>query len=157
MTDRPDCPPSHGFWHCEAGAVTVDWVVLSAVALSIGLSGVTAVRTGTLTLAGGINHALSLGTFWQEPFAFEHLTDEEQQDSATSYAAMSDAELTRLATRQTAQFAQQLAAGELDAAARQVEQHHLLTTTLNSRGVSPAPGTPTVSEMTESLDAARGT
>lgn len=156
MTQQAEHLPSDGFWRSEAGAVTIDWVVLSAVALSIGLSGMTAVRTGTLTLSEGINLTLSSGAFWGDTFEFEHLTEQEQHDSATSYAAMSDAELTGLATRQSDQFAQRIETDDLDGAARLIEQQQLLSTTMDSRNVPLARGTLTVADMTESLGAARG-
>lgn len=43
----------------EAGAVTVDWVVLSAAVVGLGVASVAAVRTGTSALAGDISTGLS--------------------------------------------------------------------------------------------------
>lgn len=46
----------------ESGAVTVDWVVLTAAIVGLGLAVVTSVRTGVGSLATGIETALTTGT-----------------------------------------------------------------------------------------------
>ncbi|MFN4057094.1 MAG: hypothetical protein ACK4HW_02785 [Roseinatronobacter sp.] len=46
----------------EAGAVTVDWTVLTAAIVGMGLVSVGAVRTGAISLGGGIEGALSSAT-----------------------------------------------------------------------------------------------
>jgi hypothetical protein len=43
----------------QSGAITVDWVVLSAATLGLGLASVVAVRTGTSDLGGGILNSLT--------------------------------------------------------------------------------------------------
>ena len=56
------------FKNDEAGAVTVDWVVLTAAIVGLGLAVVTSVRSGVSSLAGDISSSLtsasvaSLGT-----------------------------------------------------------------------------------------------
>ena len=40
--------PMYTFINDEAGAITVDWVVLSALIITLALAGVTAARTGIL-------------------------------------------------------------------------------------------------------------
>ena len=43
----------------EDGAVTVDWVVLTAAVVGLGVAGVSAVNTGITGLAGNISSELS--------------------------------------------------------------------------------------------------
>ncbi len=43
------------FKHDEDGAVTVDWVVLTAAVVGLGIAGVTTVKTGVGTLASTIS------------------------------------------------------------------------------------------------------
>jgi len=46
----------------ESGAVTVDWVVLTAAIVGLGIAVVTSVRTGVNDLAGDINTSLAGAT-----------------------------------------------------------------------------------------------
>lgn len=46
------------FWTDETGAITVDWVVLTASVVGLGIASVGAVRTGTGSLADGISASL---------------------------------------------------------------------------------------------------
>ena len=43
------------FARSEEGAVTVDWVVLTAAVVGLGVAGVTTVKSGVSTLAGTIS------------------------------------------------------------------------------------------------------
>lgn len=47
------------FVESESGAVTVDWVVLTAALVGLGIASVAAVRTGTSSLASSIQTSLS--------------------------------------------------------------------------------------------------
>lgn len=46
----------------ESGAVTVDWVVLTAAIVGLGIAVVASVRTGTTSVAGQIETSLSAAT-----------------------------------------------------------------------------------------------
>ena len=46
----------------EEGAVTVDWVVLTAAVIGLGVAALTAVSTGTSTLTGKISASLGAQT-----------------------------------------------------------------------------------------------
>jgi len=46
----------------EEGAVTVDWVVLTAAVIGLGVAALTAVLTGTETLTGKISASLGAQT-----------------------------------------------------------------------------------------------
>jgi hypothetical protein len=47
------------FQNDEAGAVTVDWVVLTAAVVGLGVAALAAVRSGTATLTSKISNQLS--------------------------------------------------------------------------------------------------
>ena len=49
------------FRNDEDGAVTVDWVVLTAAVVGLGIAGVTAVNTGITDLANEIQTSLEAG------------------------------------------------------------------------------------------------
>lgn len=53
------------FFNDEAGAVTVDWVVLTAAIVGIGLAVVASVRTGANSVAGQIQASLTSATIAQ--------------------------------------------------------------------------------------------
>ncbi len=46
----------------EDGAVTVDWVVLTAAVVGLGIAGVAAVKKGTDDLAGKVETSMKAGT-----------------------------------------------------------------------------------------------
>jgi hypothetical protein len=50
------------FRNDEAGAVTVDWVVLTAAIVGLGLAVIASVRNGATSLASGIQSSLSGAT-----------------------------------------------------------------------------------------------
>lgn len=50
------------FRNDEAGAVTVDWVVLTAAIVGLGIAVVASVRTGAGTMASNIRTSLSTAT-----------------------------------------------------------------------------------------------
>lgn len=47
------------FWQDEDGAVTVDWVVLTAAIVGLGIATIAAVSDGSLTLSGAISTAVA--------------------------------------------------------------------------------------------------
>lgn len=49
----------NAFLKDEDGAVTVDWVVLTAAIVGLGVAGITSVQTGITGLAGEINTAVN--------------------------------------------------------------------------------------------------
>jgi Flp pilus assembly pilin Flp len=50
------------FSNDESGAVTVDWVVLTAAIVGLGIAVIAAVSSGVTSLGGQIDTALSSGT-----------------------------------------------------------------------------------------------
>ena len=60
--------------HDESGAVSVDWVVLSAATLTLGMGAATLVQTGTVSLGEAINATLSSTQSNDSGFSFYRLT-----------------------------------------------------------------------------------
>jgi hypothetical protein len=48
-----------GFWKDESGAITVDWTVMTAAIVGLGISSAAAVRMGVVSLGGEVESALS--------------------------------------------------------------------------------------------------
>lgn len=51
-----------GFGRCEAGAVSVDWVVLSASIVGIGLAAVVSVKTGAVQMGAEVSYSMRAAT-----------------------------------------------------------------------------------------------
>ena len=68
MRFNPRLPPAtkalglREFWTDQDGAVTVDWVVLSAAVVGLGIASIAAVRSGVADLGGEIASSLSGAT-----------------------------------------------------------------------------------------------
>lgn len=50
---------TRSFLTCEDGAVTVDWVVLTAAVVTLAIAGITATRTGVMSASDTINSGMS--------------------------------------------------------------------------------------------------
>lgn len=82
-----------GFLRDESGAVTVDWVVLAASVVGLGVASVTAVRTGVVDLSGEVSTSLSsasvasLGTLGgataEFAYALRHYSQAEHEAEAS--------------------------------------------------------------------------
>jgi Flp pilus assembly pilin Flp len=48
------------FLHNESGAVSVDWVVLTAVVVSLGIAAAAAARTGIVSISGKIETGVTV-------------------------------------------------------------------------------------------------
>lgn len=60
-----------GFWQSDSGAVTVDWTVLAASVVGLGIASVAAVRVGTSALGDDIMNSLSSASV----FALSYVAD----------------------------------------------------------------------------------
>ena len=72
----------------ESAAITVDWVVLSAAIVGMGVASVAAVRTGTTALGTDIQLSLTAATVaeMEMPYLLQGLTPELAADRAAVYA-----------------------------------------------------------------------
>lgn len=87
----------HDFLTSQSGAVTVDWVVLTAATVGLGLASTVAVRTGSTNLGGQIEASLSgaavaalgvLGVGADTPFLYDFIIL--QQSHLDTWNAMVD-------------------------------------------------------------------
>ena len=88
------------FLRSESGAVTVDWVVMTAAVAGLGLASTTAVRTGTNSLGSDINTSLtdasvaSLGRLGDDNFTWAFRSNQSRWDGyLVQVAAMNTADV----------------------------------------------------------------
>jgi len=81
----------HKFLKSETGAVTVDWVVLSAAIVGMGVASVAAVQTGTTSLGAQVQSVLEDAsiTALELPYRLQGLTAELAENRANLYATAS--------------------------------------------------------------------
>ena len=84
-------PALHRFLTDETAAITVDWVVLSAAIVGLGVGSVAAVRTGTAALGTDIEASLTGASvaMLEMPYILQGLTPELAADRAGVYASAS--------------------------------------------------------------------
>jgi hypothetical protein len=71
--------PFASFVANESGAVTVDWVVLTAALVGIGIASANAVRTGSMALGAGVDASLTNASVAQlrfGPYQFRTMTND---------------------------------------------------------------------------------
>ena len=106
------------FVRSESGAVTVDWVVITAAVVGIGLGAASSVRTGTASVAGDIDTSLSAasvggGVLLLDGFAYSEHTANQWNGMFAAFANRSDDDLMRFANGQSNQFLNALNSGDL--------------------------------------------
>ena len=141
----------------ESGAVTVDWVVLTAAVVGLGLASVAAVRTGAVSLGDGIDSSLSdasvaalstLGAGAQSNVRTLLNVTQETFDSWVEYVADYTDETIAF---EFANFANNAAAaiesGNAELAAYYIDATALYSQELTSRGLDLPDGVATVGEL----------
>ncbi|SUZ31629.1 hypothetical protein ROE7235_01379 [Roseibaca ekhonensis] len=145
-----------GLWTDETGAVTVDWVVLSAAALGVGLSAALTVGRGTATLGNRINASIPSVDLQSLGYSFLSLTDAQQAFVLGNLERRTDLQVAETALNMTTSFLAHMAAGDLESAAADIDRRHLNQTVLDQRGLDAAAGSLTVAEMQDLYAAAGG-
>lgn len=143
-------------WTDETGAVTVDWVVLSAAALGIGLGAVFTVGRGTTTLGNAISASIPSVDLQSLGYAFLALTAAQQDFVLGNIEGRTDLQVAETALNMTTSFLAHLAAGDLESAAADIDRRYLNQTVLDQRRLDAAEGSLTVAEMQELYAAAGG-
>ncbi|KPP92992.1 MAG: Protein of unknown function (DUF1217) [Roseibaca calidilacus] len=143
--------------HDESGAVSVDWVVLSAATLTLGMGAATLVQTGTVSLGEAINATLSSTQSNDSGFSFYRLTEQQQQEMLASYMDRTPEQLRENSSYMSAQFLSRLESGNLDEAARWIDRRQLNQTALDARGLDADEGAMTVAQMEQMFRDAGGT
>lgn len=158
------------FVRAEPGAVTVDWVVLTAAAVGLSIGAVGTLSVGTTGLGGAIQSSLSgasvalLGQGADADDEDPGLPDYEirRLDEAgvatwtATFAAMTDVQLAGQVDLRLSQFESHLAAQNWTQALQRVDYYHLITLELNSRGQSLPAGAPTAAQLYQTYLTARG-
>ncbi|MCC1480106.1 hypothetical protein J1C52_00475 [Roseibaca sp. Y0-43] len=135
-------------WHDESGAVTVDWVVLSATTLTLGLSSVGLVQTGVVDLGSEINVSMTAaGVAGAAAYSFYRLTEAQQQDMLAVYMSRTPEQLVANSQSMSDSFLATLESGNLDEAARWMDRRQLNQTALEANGLTAAEGSMTVAQM----------
>lgn len=147
----------------DSGAVTVDWTVLAAAVVGLGLATVAAVRTGTGTLATDIDTALSgaavvsLGTLGAGNGSDEDAgglvrdllaaTEEQYAQWLAELETWSDEDLTTLYSNYAAYTAQYIDSNDTYAAAIYSDMSAAIAQSIVTRGNTLPDGSPTIQEL----------
>ncbi len=142
-----------GFLADDAGAVTVDWVVLTAAVTGLGIASVAAVRTGTGSLAGDISSSLSaasvaaMGELGAGVRSLIAASEDEYQTFLDATRRRTDNALLN----HLAQYIERAPLYFEDRNMRYtgiyIDQYATITDVLNERGVTIPDGSPTVDEF----------
>ncbi|MCC0079219.1 MAG: hypothetical protein H6899_04560 [Rhodobacter sp.] len=145
------------FFHDENGAVTVDWVVLSAATVGLGIASAAAVRTGTGTLGDSIQTSLSgaevaaLGDLSgaPEPYVSLYYTAAQMEAYHTRYTDGSYSQdwLTNQYNFYMARSATQLASSTPSSAAISIDAAYVYREALIGIGGTVPSGTTTVEDL----------
>jgi hypothetical protein len=141
----------------EGGAVTVDWVVLGAATVTLGLSAMTLVQTGAISLGNDINISLGSNEGAGAGFGFYRLTEQQQQDMLAVYMSRTPEQLIANSQSMSDSFLATLESGNLDEAARWMDRRQLNQTALGASGLAASDASLTVSEMERLYRDAGGT
>jgi hypothetical protein len=97
----------------ESGAITVDWVVLTAATVGLGVASVAAVRTGTGALGTDIQLSLSNASvaLIELPYTWQGLTPALAADRATVYTNASTEQIIAWHRSRAASLEQRVAQG----------------------------------------------
>lgn len=142
----------------ERGAVTVDWVVLSAAIVGMGVSTVTAVRTGTLQLGTNVESSLSSASVSLpnlQGFTFSFHNELQQSRVLERFRGRNDRQVSWNSVGLTRRFEDALAAGDYEAAQKWLERRSMNQMVLDERGLVARENSMTVSEMQAQLAAAQ--
>lgn len=144
------------FLHSDSGAVTVDWVLVSAAVTGLGLSSAVAVRTGSGSLAGDINQALSgaqvAGACGQVSYAMNTMSDQTAESSRAHAQGYSDENLIAEFSNATSKVADYYEAEGTSSNTGEVMDYlHILNEEMSSRRLSPASGVASFNQTHETV------
>jgi hypothetical protein len=130
----------HSFFSSESGAVTVDWTVLTAAIVGIGLASVAAVRTGTFDLGESINLSLTnenatFGILALDGFVFTQHNAASQIHVLNFHRNKTDELLLDQAAGQGWQTQEALEAGDLATARHWMERMYISEMVMRERGL----------------------
>ncbi len=156
----------------QSGAVTVDWVVLSASVIGIGLAGMASVSGGVNSLGAAIGASLSgaqvaaidfqsaapvdpVQPAQPQPYSIQRLEGAELATWTATFAAQTDAQLLSQTTLRHTQFLNHVANQQWTQAAQRMDYYHLINQELATRGLSRPADLPTTEELFQIYNDAR--
>lgn len=145
------------FLSSESGAVTVDWVVLSAALVGMGVVSVTAVQTGTTTLGAQIENTLNNARIaaLEFPYLMQGLSPELAQNRANHYARASTEQIIAFHQSRANYLMGAIAQGHFTptgdvsnlSAGETLDVLYLHRQELVARGAYPVDGVPSFNEL----------
>lgn len=148
-------------WWCDdSGALTVDWVVLTAATIGLGALVLTQVRNDGLGLSRAISSTLSsvaVAQLWpSEPeYAIQRLTSQQLEQWTETFSAQTNAELQASAQQRFDQFTTHLEAEQWTQAQTRMDYYHLIQQEMASRGLSAPAGLPSAADLHQTYNEAR--
>lgn len=144
------------FLRGDSGALTVDWVVVTAAVTGLGVSSAVAVRSGAGSLASDINQALSgaqvAGACGQMSYAMNTMSDRTAESSRAYAQRYSDENLIAAFSNATSKVADYYEAEGTSANTGEVMDYlHILNEEMNSRRLSPASGVASFNQTHETI------
>ncbi|MBR3369954.1 MAG: hypothetical protein IKG52_04925 [Rhodobacteraceae bacterium] len=143
------------FLACEAGAVSVDWVVLSAAVIGLGAFFVTQVSQGSASLANSVQSSLQ-GMLAQDPmdmvdpvprYTIQRLDDAQVASWTATFAAQTDTQLLASVQTRHDQFMSHIAAQQWTQALQRIDYFHIIEEELTTRGLQRPEGMPTAHSL----------
>lgn len=127
-------------WDSESGAVTVDWVVLSAAVIGLGAFSVVQIGQGSTNLANSIQGSLRF-VLYPDPeedgprYSIQRLSDAQLEQWTTTYADQTDAQLLASVQLRHNQFMSHLEAQQWSQALQRVDYFHIIEQELATRSL----------------------
>jgi len=148
------------FLTAETGAVTVDWTVLTASIVGLGLASATAVRTGVVSLGGDINLSLSNASVASLAAEVAYspllLTMDEIDAMIQNQQAYDDATLLGMYSQLAWQANNNIDGGTPDNSRIFIDMLYAVDQNLTARTLDIPEGEPTVADMVDRYTAATG-
>lgn len=148
------------FFADESGAVTVDWIVLTASIVGLGIATVSAVRTGTNALAADISNSLTAANVnaltGLDGFTFTRHGAEALANVWSTVRGRSDADLTAFADWQTNNALAALEEGNTNMATMWMERRYISEQVMSERGITVPQTAQSAAELTTQIQAAGG-
>lgn len=138
----------------DTGAVTVDWTVLAAAVVGLGIASAAAIRSGSDTLGAEINASLVSasvvmlgGQAAATGRALLVVTDEIWDAWMEELAGYDEPQLQAIYSNWTGMATEQLGEGDTQAAAMTLDAVAAIATEIQSRGITIPRGAPTSAEL----------
>jgi hypothetical protein len=155
------------FWSDDSGAISVDWVVISAALIGLSVATISALRTEMTQMASSTAAFIStigLGSDTGTPmslvpdtpaYSLQRLDADAEASWTATFAAMSDTQLQAQVELRHTQFTTHLEAGQWSQALQRVDYYHLITQELSARGLPFPAGYPNTETLFQMYNDAR--